>query len=90
MSEKNEALGTMKLYVDGKPVAQGPFRIQSGHYSLCGEGLCVGYDSGDAVSKNYPNRYPFTGGEIHKVVYGVGNDSYADIENEFKVKMAAQ
>ena len=21
-----------------------------GHFSLCGEGLCIGYDSGDAVS----------------------------------------
>jgi hypothetical protein len=46
-------------------------------------------DSGDPVSKSYNYRFPFTGG-IEKVIYSVGNDSYADIENEFRVKMATQ
>jgi len=56
---------------------------------LTGEGLSIGYDSGDPVSKSYNYRFPFTG-EIQKVIYSVGNDSYADIENEFRVKMATQ
>jgi len=89
MSAKNETLGTMKLYVDGKVKAEAPFRTQAGHYALTGEGVCIGYDSGDPVSKSYNYRFPFTG-EIQKVIYSVGNDSYADIENEFRVKMATQ
>jgi arylsulfatase len=36
----------MKLYVDETVAAEGRFRTQSGHYALCGEGLCIGYDSG--------------------------------------------
>ena len=90
MSDKNETLGTMKMYVDGKIIAQAPFRTQSGHYALTGEGLCIGYDSGDPVSKAYSNTFSFSGGEIHKVIYSVGSDSYTDVENEFKVKMATQ
>ena len=89
MSAKNETLGTMKLYVDGKVKAEAPFRTQAGHYALTGEGVCIGYDSGDPVSKSYNYRFPFTG-DIQKVIYSVGNDSYADIENEFRVKMATQ
>ncbi|HEY3386428.1 MAG TPA: hypothetical protein VGK46_07955, partial [Saprospiraceae bacterium] len=88
MSDKMETLGTMKLYVDGKVVGETSARTQSGHYALCGEGLCIGYDSGDAVSKNYTNKFPFTKGEIHKVVFAVGEDSFADVENKYKAKEA--
>src|SRR4051794_18372301 len=39
------------------------FRTMTGHFSLCGEGLCIGYDSGDAASKEYAGtRFEFTGG----------------------------
>lgn len=37
MSDKNENLGKMRLYVDGKVVEEMPFRIQSEHYALTGE-----------------------------------------------------
>lgn len=87
MSEKNEVLGTLKLHIDGKVVAEAPFRTQSGHYSLAGEGLCVGYDSGDAVSRSYGNRFPFTNGTIHRVVYDVGKDAYVDLERDFRNKL---
>jgi arylsulfatase A-like enzyme len=90
MSPKNETLGTMKLYIDDKVMAEAPFRTQAGHYALSGEGLCIGYDSGDAVSKSYTNKFAFKGGEIHKVVFAVGNDPYINIEQEFRVKMANQ
>ena len=66
MSEKNETLGKMKLYIDGKVIVEKPFRAQSGHYSLTGEGLCIGYDSGDPVSKHYPPMFLFKNGEIKK------------------------
>ncbi|MBV7529635.1 arylsulfatase [Chitinophaga sp. sic0106] len=90
MSPKNETLGKMRLYVDGKLVREAPFRTQSGHYALAGEGLCIGYDSGDAVSKNYTNHFPFRGGTIYKVVYDVGSDGYTDLERDFKTKMRTQ
>lgn len=59
-----------------------------GRYALCGEGLCGGYDSGDAVSREYSNRYPFTGGEIRRVVYDIGDDAYTDLEMRFAAAMA--
>lgn len=87
MSKKNETLGAMKLYIDNKLMAQAPFRNQSGHYAICGEGLCIGYDSGDAVSKAYHNKFAFTGGKIHKVIYSVGNDAYVNLMREFQIKL---
>lgn len=90
MSDKNETLGKMRLYLDNKVVDEKPFRTQAGHYSLSGEGLCVGRDSGDPVSKQYKAKFDFTGGKIAKVVYDVSNDAYQNVENEFKVKMAKE
>ncbi len=91
MTEKAECLGTMKLYIDDKMVAQAPFRTQSGRFSLnSGEGLCVGYDTGDPVSKSYGYKYPFAGGEIKKVTYDVANDAYINVEREFEAKMKVQ
>src|SRR5262249_11929422 len=67
--EHGESLGKGRLYVDDKVVAEGPMRAQVGHFGLCGEGWCVGRDSGDAVSAEYTDKggFPFTGGEVHKV-----------------------
>lgn len=45
----HEAVGTTKLYVNDKVVAEGPMRTQVGKFTLCGDGLCVGFDSADAV-----------------------------------------
>ncbi|HSY60759.1 MAG TPA: hypothetical protein VK796_02735, partial [Cytophaga sp.] len=90
MGPNHETIGTVKLYVDGKVVAEKPFRTQSGHYAICGEGLCIGYDSGDAVSQAYASQFPFTGGAIHKVVFDVSNDAYVNIDRDFKNKMNTQ
>ena len=51
--EHGEAHGTTKLYVDDEVVAEGPMRTQLAQFTLCGDGLCVGRDSADAVSKEY-------------------------------------
>ena len=90
MSETHETLGVMKLYIDGKVVTEKPFRTQSGHYAICGEGLCIGYDSGDAVSREYNSKFSFTGGTILKVIYDVSDDAYVNVAHEFKTKMATQ
>lgn len=79
-----ESIGQMKLYMDGKEVASGPMRTQTGKFTLSGDGLCVGFDSGDAVSKEYKTPGDFKGGEIVGVGVNVGKIEYADLESEAK------
>ena len=62
-----EAVGKTKLYVNDKVVAEGPMRAQVGKFTLCGDGLCVGFDSADAVSHEYEGSNPFKGGTIQFV-----------------------
>jgi arylsulfatase len=81
MGEYREGLGPLKLFIDDTQVAEQQIRTVLGHFSLCGEGLCIGYDSGDAVSSEYSgSSFPFTGGEIAKVVFDIGDDLYVDVE----------
>jgi len=88
VSEKLEVLGTMTLYVDDDAVATGDFRTQSGHYSLCGEGVAVGRDSADPVSTEYSPGFDFTGGQIFSVTYDVGDDAYIDLERRLGAILA--
>ena len=60
----------------------------TGRYSLCGEGLCVGYDGGDAVSKEYKPDFPFTDGRVIKVILDVAQEGYVDVEKELAAVMA--
>jgi len=83
-----ETLGKMTLYVDDAPVDSGRFRTEAGHYALCGEGLCIGYDSGDAVSADYRGHFTFTGGRVVKVIYDVAQDAYMDAERQLAAAMA--
>jgi arylsulfatase len=80
--EHMESLGTAKLYVGEKVVAQGPMRAQIGPFTLCGDGLCVGYDSADPVSRSYPPGFPFKNGAILGVAVDIGDDQYLDLERE--------
>ena len=80
--EHGESTGTTKLYVDTTVVAEGPMRAQIGPFTLCGDGLCVGYDSADPVSRSYPPGFPFSGGKILGVGVDVGEDQYLDLERE--------
>src|SRR5262249_50901454 len=77
-----ESLGTTKLWVNDKVVAQGPMRAQVGKFTLAGDGLCIGRDSGDNVSQEYKNPGTFTGGTILGVGVDVGEETYLDMERE--------
>jgi arylsulfatase len=88
ISKDLETLGQMKLYVDDKVVAEGPFRTQSGHYALCGEGLSIGTDSGDSVSSEYKPKFEFTGGCVIKVIFDVAKDAYVNVEKAMAASMA--
>jgi hypothetical protein len=39
-----------------------PFRGTINLDLPCGEGLCIGYDGGDPVSREYPHRFEFREG----------------------------
>ena len=80
--EHGESTGTAKLYVDEQVVAEGPMRAQVGKFTLSGDGLCVGFDSADPVSRSYPPGFPFKGGEILGVGVDISEEQYLDLEQE--------
>ncbi len=80
--EHGESTGTAKLYVDETVVAEGPMRAQIGPFTLCGDGLCVGFDSADPVSRSYPPGFPFEGGKILGVAVDISEEQYLDLERE--------
>jgi arylsulfatase len=88
MGEHFEPIGTMRLHIDDQVVGEAEFRTIAAFYALCGEGLCIGYDSGDAVSSAYKPRFAWTGGEILKVVFDVADDAYVDVEQHMAAAMA--
>jgi len=80
--EHGESMGTTTLYVDDKPVADGPMRAQIGKFTLSGDGLCVGYDSGDNVSEQYKSPGKFTGGTIQGVAIDVSEKVFLDLQRD--------
>ncbi|HEU0051696.1 MAG TPA: arylsulfatase, partial [Longimicrobium sp.] len=72
--KNGESHGTTQLYVDDEVVAEGPMRTQTGHFTLCGDGLCVGFDSADRVSKEYDAPFTFTDGTILGVAVDVSDE----------------
>jgi hypothetical protein len=83
-----ESYGPAQLHIDGEVVAEAEIRTLTAHFALCGEGLCIGYDSGDAVSSDYRPKFPFTGGRIVKVVFDVAEDLYVDVEAHLAAAMS--
>jgi arylsulfatase len=78
----SESMGSMKLYVNGEVVVEGPMKTQPAKFTLSGDGLCVGYDSGDAVSGEYKTPGTFRGGTIQGVGVTVEAASYEALEQE--------
>jgi arylsulfatase len=88
LGDNHEPIGTAKLYVDDQVVAEQEIRTIAAFYALCGEGMCIGYDSGDAVSSEYKPRFDWSGGEIVKVVFDIADDAYVDVEQHLAAAMA--
>ena len=76
----HESIGKTKLYVNDKVVAEGPMKTQPGKFTLSGDGLCVGRDSGDAVSQEYKSPGEFKGGSILGVGVTIEKAQYLDLE----------
>jgi arylsulfatase len=70
------ANGTLTLKVDGKKVASGDIRTQPGKFSLSGEGLAVGKDTADPVSKEYPAEFRPDGLAIDHVTISPKGEHY--------------
>jgi len=88
VGDHHEAHGTLRLHVDDRVVAEDQIRTLASRYALCGEGLCIGYDGGDAVSSDYKPKFELTGGKIVKVVFDVADDTYVDVERNLAAAMA--
>jgi hypothetical protein len=83
-----ESIGKAQLFVDEQVVAEGPWKTQPGHFTLGGDGICVGYDSEDKVSEEYEAPTEFTDGTILGVGIDVSEDVYLDLEKEAAAAMA--
>lgn len=84
----HETIGRAILHIDDQAVAEAPWKTQPGHFSLDGEGLTIGRDSADPVSREYDAHWTFTGGTIDVVEVAIGDDAYVDLERDFRAGMA--
>ena len=88
----NVATGILSLYHGDRKVGEGRIKTQPGYFSLAGEGLCVGRDSGEAVTDDYPGSspYTFTGGTIKRVAVDVSGEPYLDLERQAVAMLARE
>jgi len=86
------ATGMLTLYHGDETVGEGRIRTQPGKFTLAGEGLCVGRDSGEPVTDDYPGPHPhaFKRGRINRVVIDVSGDPYVDMEREAVAMLARE
>lgn len=78
--EYQESIGMTRLYVNNEVIDEGRMKTQPGKFTLSGDGLCIGYDSGDAVSNEYRTPGRFQGGRILGVAVTVEKSQYLDLE----------
>jgi len=83
-----ESLGKATLYVNDEVAAQGDMKTQFGKFTLSGDGLCIGRDSGDAVSEDYTTPGEFKNGKILGVGVTVEKAQYLDLEKLAAAAMA--
>src|SRR5262249_60691878 len=90
MGDSMPTEGTLSLYVGDEKVGEGHIRTQPGKFSLAGEGLNVGKDSGEPVTDDFPGGRPwaFVGGTIVKAVIDVSGDSFTDLAAEARAAFA--
>jgi arylsulfatase len=78
--EDGVPVGKAALYINDKLVAEAKIKTQPSKFSLAGEGLCIGRDSGTAVSSDYQAPFSFKGGTIKRVLVDVSGERYRDLE----------
>ena len=86
------ATGILSLYYGDRKVGESRIKTQPGKFSIAGEGLCVGRDSGEPVTEDYPagSGAHFTGGTIRRVAVDVSGEPYLDLEREAAAMLARE
>jgi arylsulfatase A-like enzyme len=86
------AVGTLSLFHGDIKVGEGRIKTQPGKFSLAGDGLCVGRDSSDPVTPDYPGDapWPFTAGTIKRVAVDVSGEPYVNLEREAVALMSRE
>jgi arylsulfatase A-like enzyme len=84
--------GILSLYHGDRKVGEARIKTQPGKFVLGGEGLCVGRDSGEAVTDDYPGTLPwqFAGGVIKRVAVDVSGEPYVDLAREAKAMLVRE
>jgi arylsulfatase A-like enzyme len=82
--------GTLTLYIGDEKVGEGRIKTQPGNFSLAGEGLNVGKDSGEPVTDDFPGSSPwgFIGGTVVKAVIDVSGEAFEDLAAEARAAFA--
>ncbi|WP_433756729.1 hypothetical protein [Nocardia sp. CA-135398] len=76
------ARGTTRMLINGTETAQASMRTQPGKFTLSGEGLAIGRDTADPVSRDYPAGQLLRGIRIDHVTINLAGDRYIDEEKE--------
>ena len=81
------AEGTLTLHMGDREVGRGRIRTQPGKFSIAGEGLNIGKDSGEPVTDDYPGQGPwaFTGGTITSAAVDVSGAPFVDLAAEARM-----
>nr|WP_281171022.1 arylsulfatase [Glycomyces tenuis] len=87
-ADTHSVTGTLTLYIDDEAVGTGSIMTQPGMFSLAGDGLSIGRDSGSPVSPDYRPPNGFTGGTIDRVIVDVAGDPFIDHEKEVLAYLA--
>ncbi len=88
--EGSSPTGKVELFVDEKVVGTGDIKTQPAYFSLAGEGLSVGRDSGQPVSRGYKSPFEFKGGTIKQVIVDVSSERLRDIQKEAEAMLARE
>jgi arylsulfatase A-like enzyme len=82
--------GTLTLHIGDKQVGEGKIKTQPGKFSIAGEGLNVGRDSGEPVTDDYPgdSPWPLIGGTIKMAAVDVSGEPFVDLANEARMAFA--
>lgn len=86
--EGANTVGMAALYINDRQVGENKIMTQPGYFALCGEGLAIGRDTGQPVSRDYQSPYEFKGGIIKNVVVDVSGEPYRNLERELRSMMA--
>ncbi|MGH8984305.1 MAG: arylsulfatase [Acidimicrobiia bacterium] len=89
-TKTDEHAGTATLLVDGEPVGETVIpRFTPTRFSITGEGLCCGFDTGMPVVDDYRPPFRFTG-TLHRVVVDVSGEPFVDPRAEAELSARAQ